>query len=74
VTTPFTAPTSSERAALLAISQPGATYASAARALGISKGALGRRLERLYRRLNVTSAAQAHHALLAAEGEKPESG
>jgi DNA-binding NarL/FixJ family response regulator len=59
----FTRPTTSERAALLAVSQPGASYVSAAHTLGISERAVRARLERLYRRLRVNSAAQARHAL-----------
>jgi hypothetical protein len=47
-----TQPTTSERAALLAISQPGASYARAAFDLGISE-----------RALRVNSAAQAKHAI-----------
>lgn len=53
------APTPAERAALLAVCQPGASYDSAAATLGISRTALSRRLQRLYRRLGVNSDAQA---------------
>lgn len=55
--------TSSERAALLAICQPRAKEASAARALGISVHALRSRLRRLYTKLGVNTAAQATYVL-----------
>jgi DNA-binding NarL/FixJ family response regulator len=55
--------TPSERAALLAICQPGAKESSAAQALGISVGALRSRLRRLYSKLGVNSAAQAAYRL-----------
>lgn len=58
-----TEPTEAERAALVAIVAPGAKYSTAAADLGISKAALRRRLERLYRRLGVNSSGQAAHAL-----------
>lgn len=52
-------PTAAERAALLAVCQPGASYEQAAEVLGISRHALSRRLQRLYRKLGVHSDAQA---------------
>lgn len=55
--------TPSERAALLAICQPGAKEASAARQLGITVGALRSRLRRLRHKLGVNSAAQAAYLL-----------
>lgn len=54
-----TRPTSGERAALIALCQPGAKEATAAIQLGIQPDALRARLKRLYRRLGVNSAAQA---------------
>jgi hypothetical protein len=56
-------PTPAERAALFAVCQPSATEPSAARALNITERALHARLERLFRREGVNSAAQARHAL-----------
>lgn len=62
-----TEPTAAERAALYAVCQPGATEPSAARSLGITERALHARLERLFRRTGVNSAAQARHALAVRE-------
>jgi len=57
------APTSAERAALMAVCQPGVNEALAARHLGITEAALRSRLRSLYGRLGVNSAAQAFHAI-----------
>lgn len=54
-----TAPTSAERAALIALCHPGAKESTAAAQLGIRPDALRGRLKRLYGRLGVNSAAQA---------------
>lgn len=55
--------TSAERAALIAVCQPGSGYDEAAYALGITRRALRHRLDSLYRKLGVNNAAQAVWAL-----------
>ena len=55
--------TPTERAAILAVCQPYASEASAARQLGITVAALRGRLRRLYEKLDVSTAAQAAYVL-----------
>lgn len=57
------APTLGELVALDAVCQPYASVASAAYGLGMTHSALRSRLQRLYRRLGVSSDAQALYAV-----------
>ena len=59
----MTDPTIRELQVLEAITRPGATRHSAARALGISEATAKELLARLYRKLRVRTAAQAWRAI-----------
>lgn len=52
-------PTAAELAVIKGLTRPGSTIATVARELEISEHAANKRLRSLYRRLNVTSQAQA---------------